>query len=326
MSVLLITIALLASGPDVDDWQWTPGVGFVHAETREKKSPIEFYTYGVGLAKERKTDDSLQVLHLLLTHVSDSKIQEESRFIRGKILWSASRFHDAYLSLDDFLRRFPESRKAEKAKQLEMDSAFRIAEARESSSVWAKIPLFRMLAKSPREGLELLRLSLQRYPREPFSGLYYYKLADLLFEEGEYDMASQELKFILAEYPRTVEAPKSILLLGRIGLKRFDSIDYDIHGLKEARRNFERFLEEAPTLSKISSEAASFIEESLPFAQSQISFINDKEAEKEYQVGEYYRKKGYIRSARIYYESVQKRYPDTTWAKKAGKRLQEDSR
>ncbi|MDP6958988.1 MAG: hypothetical protein QF645_09265, partial [Planctomycetota bacterium] len=102
MSVILITVSLLVFGYDVDDWQWTPGVGFVNAQTQEQKTPLEFYTFGVGLATQRRTDDALAVFHLLLANVSDSKLQEEVRFIRGKILWSGSRFRDAYLSLDDF--------------------------------------------------------------------------------------------------------------------------------------------------------------------------------------------------------------------------------
>jgi len=323
MSVLLITVSLLVFGYDVDDWQWTPGVGFVNTETQEQKTPLEFYTFGVGLATERRTDDALFVLHLLLANVSDSKLQEKARFIRGKILWTGSRFQNAYLALDDFLRRFPVSKKAEEAKQLEMDSAFRVAQKKETSGFWARVPLLKWLARSSREGLDMLRMSLQRYPREPFSSLYYYKMAELLFQDGAFDTAHHELKFILAEYPKTVEVPKAILLLGKIGLNKFDSIDYDIHGLKEARRHFERFIEEAPILSAISSDAAGFIQQSLPYAKEKVSYINNKEAEKEYRVGEYYRRKGLIRSARIYFEAVQKEYPNTSWAKKAETKLSE---
>ncbi len=323
MSTLLMTLALLVSGADVDDWQWQPGVGFVNTETMEKKTPLEFYTYGVRLASVRKTEEALGVLQLLLRNVRDRKLQEKVRFIRGKILWSGSRFHAAYLALDEFLRGYPESGNAEEAKLLLMDSAFLLAKKGYAGGFWGSIPLIKWIVTSSDQGLNLLRMSLQRYPREPFSSRYYYKLAEFLFEEDELESSIQELKFILTEYSATTEAPKAILLLGKVGLKKYDSIDYDTHGLKEARRNFARFIEETTILSKISPEAAEFVKKELPYARGKIAFINDQEAEKEYRVGEYYRKKGYPRSAKIYYESVQKRYPKTSWAVEAENRLKD---
>lgn len=323
MFPLLITLFLLLSGTDVDDWQWRPGVGFVNTETMERKSPEEFHAYGARLSTERRTDDALEVMSLLLRNVRDRKVQEEARYLRGKILWSGGRFHDACLALDDFLRRHPGSAMAEEAKRLEMDSALSLAKKGYAGNFWGSVPLLKWIATSSKMGLDLLRTTLQRYPREPFSSLYYFKLAEFLFDEKELDAAEQELKFLLSEYPATADAPRAILLLGRIGMKKYDSVEYDIHGLKEARRHFARFVEEAPLLSKISPEAADFIAGSLPYAKGKIAFIDDKEAEKEFRVGEYYRRKGHLRAARIYYEWVRKEYAGTTWAAEAGQKLKE---
>jgi len=311
-----MTIAmLLILAADV--WEYKPGVGFVNRDTLERKTPQQFYQHGVALAQGRRTEEALAVFDLLLRHVTDRDLVESARFKRGETLWSGSLFGRAYQEFDDFLRLFPESAQAQRAKQLQMDSAFLIAQEGSSEGFLG------FLSKSPKAGLDLLRAVLQRYPREPFSSVYYYKMAKLWVEDRQFESAENELKFLLTEYRETVEAPRAILLLGEIGLLKFDSIRYDVRGLADARRNFERFIVEAESLSRISPESAAFVKENLPYAKEKLIFVNETEAEKEFETAEYYRKKGHYRSARVYYNSILRLYPRTSWAAKARERLKE---
>jgi TolA-binding protein len=48
-----------------------------------------------------------------------------------------------------------------------------------------------------------------------------------------------------------------------------------------------------------------------------------KQAEREWTLGQYYDKKKYYRSARLYYEKLLDKYPQTEFAEKARKRLDE---
>lgn len=308
-----LLLVLLAAG---DTWEYKPGIGFVNKDTLERKTPQQFYEHGIALAKARETDEAVAVFDLLLRHVTDKDLVENARFKKGETLWSGSRFGLAYSELDDFLRLFPESGLAQRAKLIVMDSAFLIAQEGTSGG-------FLGLFSSPKAGLDLLRAALQRFPREPFSSQYYYKMARLLVDDRQFDAAENELKFVLAEYPHTLETPKAVLLLGEIGLLRFDSIDYDVRGLADARRNFERFVAEADVLSAISTEAAAFIKEKLPYAKEKIAFINESAAEKEWETAEYYRSKGHYRSAKVYYRSIVRSFPTTSWAAKSRGRLKE---
>jgi outer membrane protein assembly factor BamD (BamD/ComL family) len=312
--MLLLLLALQADG-----WEYRGDAGFVHVETNQRKTPQEFYDLGVSLAKARQTDDALVVFALLIKHVPDRPLLERARFKRGETLWSGSRFLQAYQELDDFLRLYPESELAQRAKELVMDSALLLAQEGVTSSFLGFLPIL----KSSKEGVEMLRSALLRFPREPFSSTYYYRLAEFLVEDEKYEEAENELKFILAEHKDTLEAPRAILLLGDIGLLKFDDIDYDTRSLQDARRNFERFVEEAPQLSLISREAAAFVKAKLPYAKEKIGYLNETEAEKEWNTAEYYFGKKKYRSAKVYYDSILKNYPLTTWAAKAKERLKE---
>lgn len=317
MIPLLLTI--LAAPTQDGEWEYRPGVGFFDRKTQATKTAKEFYELGFSLAQERKTDEALAVFNLILKHVIDPELVELTKFRKGETLWSGSRFTRAYQECDDFLRLYPESAYAQKAKRLAMESAFLLAQEGQPETFLGILPIFR----TSEPGITLLRSILQRYPREPFTSLYYYKLAKFLVDDGQLDKAENEIKFILSEYKDTLEAPKSILLLGEIGLRKFDAVDYDIRGLQDGRRNFTRFVDEAASLSQISPDAAAYVKENLPYAKEKIAFINEMEAEKEFRTAEYYRSKDKFRAAKMYYQSILKIYPRTSWAVKAQERLQE---
>ncbi len=317
--MIMFWIAVSLVSTQDSEWVYRPGVGFFDRKTQATKTAKEFYELGFSLAQERKTDEALAVFSLILKHVTDPEIVELTKFRRGETLWSGSRFSQAYQECDDFLRLYPESAYAQKAKRLAMESAFLLAQEGQSENFLGILPIFR----TSEPGINLLRSILQRYPREPFTSLYYYKLAKFLVDDGQPDKAENEIKFILSEYKDTVETPKSILLLGEIGLLKFDAIDYDIRGLQDGRRNFTRFVDEAATLSQISPEAAAYVKEKLPYAKEKIALINEREAEKEFRTAEYYRSKDRFRAAQMYYQSILKLYPQTTWAAKAQERLKE---
>lgn len=316
MPLMIALIAALV----LQDTAWTYRDGtFVNTGTMERKSPRELYEFGIKLAKERQTEEALYLFELILRNVKDPAVLELARFKHAETLWSGSRFAEAYKEFDDFLRLYPNSAQAQRAKQLEMESALLLAQEGTTENFLGFIPIL----KTSKPGIEMLRAVLQRYPREPFSATFYFRLAKFLVEDEQYDAAEAELKFITTEYKDTADTPKAILLMGEIGLLKFDDIDYDITCLKDARRHFERFVAEADLLSAISKEAADFVKSKLAFAKEKIAFINETEAEKQWETGEYYLDKGYPRSAKLYYQSIVANYPGTSWAKKAADRLKE---
>jgi TolA-binding protein len=321
---LALLLLLLCPG-DVKDWVYRPGIGFVNTKTMEKKSPEEFFAYGVKLARSRETDDALAVFDLILAHTEDPALKERTVFKKAEALYSGSRFFEAYQEFNNFLLRYPESKLADSlggrpgAKELQMDAALLLAREGHTET-FLGLPIL----KTSKVGIDYLHAALQRYPREDFTDDYYLKLGDFFFNREEYDSAETEYKFLLEEYKETESAPLALLKLGEVGLKRFDSTDYDIKGLKDARRCFERFIEEAPINAKISPAIKAVVERELPTAREKVALINETEAKKEFEIGEYYRRKDRYSSAAVYYRSILRTYRQTTWAAKVRERMQEE--
>src|SRR5207249_5552210 len=89
------------------------------------------------------------------------------------------------------------------------------------------------------------------YPREDVSAGYCQKLGQFDYERAECEHAAEEFTLVLEQY---ADSPDSVLALYMLGLtneSRFDAVDYDAKPLKDARRYYERFLEEADRLRKL---------------------------------------------------------------------------
>src|SRR6059036_4346233 len=59
------------------------------------------------------------------------------------------------------------------------------------------------------------------------------------------------------------------------------------------------------------------------WAESQLKMMNLQQADRDFQIGEFYRRTGHPGSAYFYYELVRRRYPNTEYAKKAEDHMRE---
>ncbi|HMP16731.1 MAG TPA: outer membrane protein assembly factor BamD, partial [Gemmatales bacterium] len=88
--------------------------------------------------------------------------------------------------------------------------------------------------------------------------------------------------------------------------------EYDGRKLTEARQMVDKAIRSFPELN----EKQAFLERTL-------TTINEQQAQKDYQVAEFYRRTNHPGAAHFYYELVKLRYPGTQWERKASERLEE---
>ena len=149
---------------------------------------------------------------------------------------AAGEYVTAYRDFEAYQARYPEGPLSTRAKQAMMDCAVGLATVGQTETLLG-LPIL----STSKPGIELLKTTLQRFPRETFSDDYYLKLAQFHYERAELDEAELELRFILSEpaYKHSPSAPPALLLLGRIGLDRYEGVPYDHKSLADAKRAFE---------------------------------------------------------------------------------------
>jgi hypothetical protein len=122
-------------------------------------------------------------------------------------------------------------------------------------------------------------------------------------------------------------------MLGRTSEQRFQGIARDIRPLREARRHYERFLEEADRLRRLPEPAARWVDGLLGPVRERLTEVYSRMLEKQLRTAEYYDWKGFPRSAAIYYRSILKEeasfrrvlkdFPETPAARNARRFLSE---
>ena len=112
-------------------------------------------------------------------------------------------------------------------------------------------------------------------------------------------------------YPDSEWALPSKYKVALVTAKGFPGADYDDTGLKDAAKQMEEFLKKHPD-AQISPEAS-----------EQLKSLRDKEAEKEFEIAQFYEKQRKYRAAAYYYSQLANKYADTQIAKEAQQKAQE---
>ncbi len=311
-------IALLAALSLAADWEYRQGFGFVNTSTMERKSPEEFLKHARGLRDAGRYPEASNAYSLILQHVADPALREGAHYERAETHLKAGLNFEAYHDFEQFLLRFPQSDRTTAAKRREMEAALAMARHGHRDRVLG-IPLI----STTRTGIDSLRDALRRYPREDFSAEFYQHLGMLFYERGDFDTAEVEFTTVLEQYPDSPMFVPALYMLGRARENRFDAVSYDVKPLRDAKRHYERFVEEADSMRRLTGPARDWVDAYLETVRQRIAGINERLADKELRTADYYAWKGYPRSAAVFYRSIARYYPATPAAEKARRKLRE---
>jgi len=322
-------IALALAAFLAQEWQPRPGGGgFVNPSTMEQKSPDELLKHALARRDAGDFDEALAALYPLVQATPEGSLRETAHFERAETLFKGRLFYEAYDDYEKFILRYPQSPRAARAKEREMESALNLARFGHRESVLG-VPL----VSSSKTGIEFLKDALRRYPREDFSAGYYQKLGKFYFERGEWDRAAEEFTIVLEQYADSADSVLALYMMGLTSESRFDAVDYDAKPLKDARRSYERFLEESDRLRKLPPPAKDWVDGLVGAVQQRLAVVYQHLMEKTYRTARYYDWKELPWSAAIYYRAILKddatfrkalpRFPETEAVRRAKARIPE---
>jgi tetratricopeptide (TPR) repeat protein len=321
--------AVLLAAFLAQDWQPRPeGGGFVNRATGEQKSPEELLKHALARRDAKDFDAALAALNPLVQFTPEGSLRETAHFERAQTLRMTGRFYEAYDDYEKYILRYPQMPNATEAKKQEMESALALARRGHAEGILG-VPL----VSTSRTGIDFLKDALRRYPREDFSAYYYRELGKFYYDQRDWDNAAQQFNLILDQY---ADAPESVLALAWLGYtseNRFRAVEYDIKSLKDARRNYERFLEEADRMRQLPGRAKDWVDQLLGSIRERLAIVYQNLLEKSFRTAKYYDWKDLPWSAAVYYRSILKDdatfrrvlpgFPETDAVRRAKKRLPE---
>jgi outer membrane protein assembly factor BamD (BamD/ComL family) len=216
--------------------------------------------------------------------------------------YRAGGYFEAYHHFEGFILKYPQSERVGQAKRMEMTAALELAKAGKST--------FLGLTTTSATGVDYLHDALRRYPREDFAADFCQKLGMFFYEREQYERAAEEFTRVLEQYP---EAPETVLALYMVGrtaerrherLSTFDTVDYDVRPVKDARRHYERFLEEADRMRRLPDPAKKWVDGILPTVKERLASVYERLLRKQLKTAEYYDWKGLPWSAEPYYVGI----------------------
>lgn len=229
---------------------------------------------------------------------------EEDLYRSAVAQFNGGNYGSAYHAMESFIARHPSSAHVREAIAYEFESARKMIEIG-SPETFLGIPL----GRSPSRGIESLKSALIRHPFEESSDDCYLWLGNYHYKNGDLPEAAVEYELLVRNYPTSECLPAAVYQLGQCNLYQFDAIYYDSTSLKNARRYYQRIVDEFPGDERYAN------------AQKRLHFIDDKLAEKELSIGEFYISRGKPKSAAVYLKSVVANYPNTSSAARAAEIL-----
>lgn len=294
----LVLVAALA----LQDYDYRQGVGVVDLSTGKTQTADEFLKSCVKQRDAGKLVPALQGFHLLASKAQEPAVREAAHFERALTFFKAGGYYEAYHDFEAFILKYPQSERATQAKRMEMAAALELAKAGKST--------FLGLATTSTTGVDYLHAALRRYPREDFAPDFLQKLGMFFYDREDYDRAAEEFGRVLEMYGDSPEAVLALYMLGRTSerkfekLSSFDTVDYDLRPLKDARRHYERFLEEADRMRKLPDPAKKWVDGILSTVRERLTAVYEKLLRKQLKTAEYYDWKGLPWSAEPYYLSI----------------------
>lgn len=271
---------------------WSKETGWVDTDTLRKETPHQRYRYATTLMISGKYITAASEFQDIADRYPDSELAEPSQFNAGHAYYLAREYRKAFNALDKLLVKFPGTRRRGEV----LEKAYRIASAQ--------------MEKSPRKAISMFEKIIERNPLGPVAVDAQVKIAECHSRLMEYDEAVATYEKIIENYPKSEWAPYAQFQIPSCKLDSAYFQDRNVGLLVQAREGYEEYLATNPE-GPMAEEAKKNLEK-----------IKLLEAEKTFNIAEfYYRRKDSI-SAVICYKSVVQDYPDTIWAVKAEKTLE----
>jgi tetratricopeptide (TPR) repeat protein len=148
--------------------------------------------------------------------------------------------------------------------------------------------------------------------RGPLGERALFYIATVKFFREDYRDADYYYAQLFESYPNSQLAPKAIKQSIICKQIMHGGTDYDTRSVEESRKLIDSYQNAYPEWSK-----------DRDWLTRQLSGIHLQQADRDFKVGEFYRRTGHPGSAYFYYELVRRRYPGTEYASKAEERMSE---
>lgn len=300
-ATLLLAVPVTAQAK----WVWTSDQGLVDTKDYELADPKELYDAAKARFDAGDFDDAATEFARVGTYATEETFREQGSYMYAEALFHAGKYYKSYVAFEDYLTLYPGTPRLKAVVRRQLDNGFKLMDG-------AKKPLLGLNILSGRSsGIEIIRKTLDNYPFEDFSAEYHFQLCTKLAEGGNAEDAALEWEAFIERYPESSFAPNALFQKAESQFRGFEGTDFDPQPLANAKRTYHEYMQQNPNGDRTRE------------AQQRLDEIADQEAQKDYEIAEFYVDRDKPDSARVYFEAIVRDHPNSRWAEAARKRLAE---
>lgn len=302
----LFAALLGAAAPCHAYWVWSPDLGkWVNPKKAAKDTPEEQYSWALEFYNEKNWDRAIEEFEKLAEAFPQSRLAAEGVYYTG-LSWLEK--GDIAKAADNFVKlvdKYPYSDRIKDAIRREFEIADDFASG-------AKMKVLGLPVLSGQEkALELYKHIVKNAPFGTYGDQAQYKIGEVYKMQAEFEEAQRAFQQVVDEYPNSELVPDARYQIAYCSMQASKKSQYNEEYAQRAIEEFEGFKKAHPT------------EQQTVEADEAIRALRTKNAQTQYETAKFYDARGKFSSAKVYYQEIVSKYPDTPYFENAKKRVDE---
>ena len=233
----------------------------------------------------------------------DSALNAEAMYYAGQSLEGLGKLYKAFEKYEELLQEFGDTEYFHKA----LEAQFGIAREYLNGRKRRVLGIFKIPADDV--GVKILERIPERQPSSLLAERSLILLGDHYLAKKKYDEAVYAYDQLIVSYSSSAFIREARLQAAKAYLGKFNGAGFDPAPLVEAK---ERLLEYQALYGPNAQSSE---------VQAMLAKIEELQARRAYEIGQFYQRTGKKDSARVSFEGVIRRWPNTKWASKAQSKL-----
>jgi outer membrane protein assembly factor BamD (BamD/ComL family) len=281
----------------------------------DEKVARDAYNAGDALFREKKYDEAAEKFAVAADRWPNSLLEEDALYMLGESYFFADRYAKSSDALNRLLKKYENSRHLDRA----INRQFALARYwDEKGRDYAMLsPNFldktRPWFDTHGSGIKVYETIRLQDPTGPLADDAVMAQATAYFRDDRHEDAAYQYEILRKDYPQSEHQQQAHLLGLQSYMNSYQGPQYDRTPLKKAETLVDS------TLRNLSHQ----MPEEKPRLQQAQAAIRAQMAERDYDMGEYYRRLGYNRAARQHYAVVLRDFSDTKFATLAADKMKE---
>lgn len=255
--------------------------------------------------QEEKYASARRTFYSMRDRYGDTFYREDAMFYEAESYYHEGRYDKAYYAYEGLLKDYPGTHYLDLAMQREFDIANRFLKGQRRETLGVRV--FRDAGL----GLGIMEKVREHDVNGPLADRSLVYGAAFHYQNGQFEDAGLLYDLLIEHYPKSRYLPQAHLINAEAKRRAYRGALYDGMLLEQSKSLLEAAQRQFPTVTKRKVE--------VPKA---LTWIDIQQAERDYQVAEYYRRVGKNRAAQHCYQLVINDFPETVWARRAQERQQ----